>query len=373
MNKDNENALKKLAELSAKGCHMLIPSTQHIEGIDDGFSAIIETVKLDPHPKNKDVYPHEGAHFDNYKLIWKEGNGGPAELVRIAKRGLDRLALCAGLIWSPSLSRLERDPSAKKRVQYVAVGGVRKPDGSPHFVQATYWMDLEVEKKKLEMQYRDNKNADYLIPRDLLQKEVNMEKLCESGAKDRVVRELLGVGKPYTLKELELEFVMVRVVPKFDLNDEYTRKRLIDIKLAAMSGVYGMGPAALLPEQTKPTDVVEVATPIDIPADEGENDDAPNFTEPAAQQAPAGTIPDFSDTSETTTTGADTLESRLTDFGQLTASEKEATLRRMAAAKNYNLDAWLKKAKVAAIRELPEDARVGLFKYIFTLPDRKAA
>lgn len=353
MNKENEAALKRLAEFQERGCHMLIPSTQHIQGIDEGFSAIIETVKLSPDPKDKDVYPHDGGNYDNKRLSWKEACGGPNELVRIAKRGLDRLALCAGLIWSPNLSRLERDPNAKKRVQYVAVGGVRKPDGSPHFVQATYWMDLEVELKKLEMQYKNYKdNKEYLISRDLLQKEVNMEKLCESGAKDRVVRELLGVGKPYTLKELELEFVMVRIVPRFDMSDEYTRRRLLDIKLAALSGVYGMGPA-LLPEQTRPQDVMEVATPIDIEAEklaDPPDDGIPPFTDPNPEPDPGEVV--------------DPQTSLLVDFQNMGAADQEKTLNAMAKSKGYDLKNYLDRCKVTTVRALKPEGRDKLFSFI---------
>jgi rRNA maturation protein Nop10 len=220
-------------------------------------------------------------------------------------------------------------------------------------------MDLDVEQRKLEMQYKDNKNKDYLISRDLLQKEVNMEKLCESGAKDRVIRELLGVGKPYTLKEIALEFVMVRIVPKFDMQDEYTRKRLIDIKLASMAGVYGMGPS-LLPEPAKPQDVIEVAAPIDITNEQN-----------GGQTPPADDIPNFSSSPEPEPE-LDTGESQVVDFNSMEIAEQEKTLQKMAAAARYDLTSYCTKSGKRSVSELKPETREKLFRHLAGIPAKAA-
>ena len=338
MNK--EEAVKKLQEFKARGCHMLIPTTQHIDDLSDQFAIMIDTVLLSGHPKNKDVYPHENGTYDYKASDWKNPKIADAQKVRIAKQGINKLNILSGIMWSPSLCRQIRDPKVEGRIAYEAVGGVRKPDGTPYFIPKLYAMDIEVERQKLEFQYRDKpaKDKEYLVGRDLLQKQGNISELCESGAKNRVTREILCLEEPYTVESLRQEFVMARIVPKLDLNDPYTKRRLVDLQLAAMTGIYG--------GVEPPRRLIECEAPIDIKVVE----------ESAAEEPLNGKI--------------DPIESAIIDFQNSDELNQCKVLTNTANAKGYDLAGYLKRAGGKALTDFSKEKRADFFKHLLSLPDK---
>ncbi len=338
MNKDE--ALKKLQEYKDKGCHMLIPTTQRIDDLSDQFSIVIDTVLLSGHPKDRDVYPHENGTYDYNANDWKNPKTAAEQKVRISKHGLDKLAILSGIIWSPTLCRQIRDPKVEGRIAYEAVGRVRKPDGTPYFIPKLYAMDIEVERQKLEFQYakKEKKDRDYLVERDLLQKKGNLSELCESGARNRVTREILCLNNFYTVAELKNEFVMARIVPKLDLNDPYTKRRLVDLQLAAMTGIYG---AAEPPQR-----LIECEAPIDIKVVE----------ESAAEEQPNGK--------------PDPIESAIIDFQNSDDLGQCKALTNTAIQKGYDLAGYLKKSNVKALTDFNKEKRTGFFKHLLSLPDK---
>jgi hypothetical protein len=339
-----DDALKKLKAYADAGCHLLIPTTQHLDSLSDQFAVIIETVKLSGHPKDRDVYPHDNGTYDYQTNNWKKTDPKiiSGEKVRITKQGLNKLNILSGIIWSPTLCREIRDPDNSGRIAYEAVGGVRKPDGTPYFIPKIYAMDIDVEREKLVSLHKDKKNSDYLVNRDLLQKKGNIATLCESGAKNRVTREVLCLKNFYTVAELEKEFVMARIVPKLDLNDAYTRQRLVDLQLAAMTGIFGGG--------EPPRRMIEHAAPIDINmVNESQKDDEPPENE-HPENAPEQNI-----------------ESQVTDFTNSDVSDQVKTLDSMAKKINYDIASFLKSAKKDSLTALKPETRIRLFRHLLTL------
>ena len=338
MNK--EEALKALDKYKKDGCHMLIPTTQRIDDLSDQFSIVIDTVLLSGHPKDKDVYPHENGTYEYNKNDWKNPAQADAQKVRIAKHGLDKLAILSGIIWSPSLCRQIRDPKVEGRIAYEAVGGVRKPDGTPYFIPKLYAMDIEIERQKLEFQYRDKtaKDKEYLVGRDLLQKKGNISELCESGARNRVTREILCLNGFYTVAELKREFVMARIVPKLDLNDPYTKRRLVDLQLAAMTGIYG--------SVEPPQRMIECEAPIDI-----------KVVEESAAEEPLNGKPD-------------PVESAIIDFQNSDELGQCKALTNMAFQKGYDLVGYMTKSNRKQLSEFSKEKREDIFKYLIALPDK---
>lgn len=338
MNKDE--ALKKLQEYTKKGCHMLIPTTQRIDDLSDQFSIIIDTVLLSGHPKDRDVYPHENGTYDYQTNNWKEPKTVDSQKVRISKHGLDKLAILSGIIWSPTLCRQIRDPKVADRIAYEAVGGVRKPDGTPYFIPKLYAMDIQVEREKLEFQYSKKKKEDreYLVERDLLQKKGNLSELCESGARNRVTREILCLNNFYTVEELKKEFVMARIVPKLDLNDPYTKRRLVDLQLAAMTGIYGSA--------EPPQKMIECEAPIDI-----------KIVEESAKEEPLNGTPD-------------PIESTVIDFQNSDELGQSKCLTDISLKKGYDLAGFLTRSNRPDLASVPRDRKIELFKHLLSLPDK---
>ncbi len=337
------DALKKLQEFKERGCHLLIPTTQHVDSLSDQFEIIIDTVKLSGDPKDRDVYPHESSAYDYKVSAWKNPKTIPDQKVRITKHGLEKLNILAGIMWSPTLCREIRDPNIPGRIAYEAVGGVRKPDGTPYFIPKLYAMDLDVEREKLENQYGKAEDKKWLITRDLLQKKSNIATLCESGAKNRVTREILCLNNFYTVKDLEKEFVMARIVPKLDLKDEYTKRRLIDLQLQALTGIYGVTPP------TAPDiRAIEYSAPIDI-----------NLVEESAEEEP---LPETKPCAE-----QPSLADPLDAYNKAGSHEQNVMITQLSFAVKYNAADWMTRSNYKNLDEVPANKKLGLYQHLLSL------
>lgn len=355
----------ELERYRAEGANLLVPSTQfQLErGAATFLSIAIDSVRLDPDPDGGDVYDPKD---DRIFLRDKNGRLNNNKKLRITKQGLNRLANTACVIWSPSQCHPITDRSNPRYVAYRAVGGIRKPDGQPLFYSDTYDMDLNLEEEKLRDKY--DRQADQQIPgtnppklwrgerthaeyvdyctrRDLFQKRSNALKLCESGAKNRVLREVLGLKNHYTVAELSNPFVMARIVFQPDYNDPAVKARLLDAYVAAMTGVYG-SPSALpsiaSSNQSRQSVVVPDfdADPIDvIPIDK---DTPPPDEEPVLGVA----------------------ESAIIDYGNASDQEQLRAVTDIAAAINYDLPGYLARAKLDRVEDLPTVTRGTLFAHL---------
>lgn len=335
-----KSALERLKEFEAKGCHMLVPSAICIEDIAPGFALIVDPVLLKSHPRDKDVYAHEASQYDYTANDWKIDNRTGKELVRVHKQGFDRLAQAARIEWLPP--QIIRDAQVKGRMMAVIEGMIRTSTGEYYRVSDVYGMDLEIERKKLELQYSKKTSAEYLIKRDLLQKEVHQEKHCVSGAKNRVTKQLLCIANTYTVNDLKLEFVAIRIVPRLDMNDEYTRKRLVDMQIAAMASVYG-----LVPTQPQPK-AIEMVGQVDEKLCIGDD-----------------SIIDADDPNGHPDPGPD---SRVVDFQNCEVPEQCKILTKLSAQKGYGLEAWLVKVK-KPLDKVTSEKRLELFTWLNTQPD----
>lgn len=304
-----DDLLAKIEELKESGANILLPSTR-MEGLSAFHAPVLDQVYLNPDPNYGDVYP-EG---DNY--------------FRIARQGLMKLSVCAGIMWHPHETRRTDNRSDRNYVSFQAVGGIRKADGTPVFFKAEYDMDFEVIEEELRDLFTskcrswnksDDEKAAYIessVRRDLLFKRKHKMKLAESGAMTRVIRALLGLKNHYTRKELEQPFVMVRIVIRPDYDDDQVKKRMIEASIQAMTGVYGgsysfdaaLPPAIDLPHEEAIQELPE--TPEDDPTNS--NNDAP-------QEA----TNDFPQ------------DSKLTDFVLADRGIQEATIKELAKQKGY--------------------------------------
>lgn len=362
-----EQINKELQKYKEDGANLLMPSTHYVEGLSRFHAVVVDAVRLDPDPDNGDVYdPKDDGKF--LRAAKKDGGAlNPVKKVRLTKQGLNKLTNTAGIIWSPTQSHPITDRSNPRYVAYRAVGGIRKPDGQPLFYASTYDLDLELEEEKLRDKYEtqadktipntdppklwrgDRSVADYVeycVKRDMFQKRTNALKLCESGAKNRVIREVLGLKNAYTIAELQKPFVMARIVFQPDYNDKEVRNRLLDAHIAAMTGIYG---GTMAPAQAgfAPKDI-EDTEPIDIMAME---DDKSNGN----GGPPPDDVPD-------------PIESQVVDFNLLSVADKSTTIRKSAFKKNYNLEAY-KKEVGKALEELQPATLEKLFRHILNLPD----
>lgn len=341
-----------------EGANLLMPTTT-IEGLSEFHAPVIERVKLSSNPLDGDVYEHDNA------------DGGPGKKWRPTKQALMKLSVCAGIIWSPTECRRIDNRSDRNYIAYQAVGGIKKSDGTPVFFKAEYDIDYEVVEEELRDQYArkakkltkgrgngerpatEEEKAEYIeycVKRDMLQKRKHGLKMCEAGAMNRVVREILGLKQAYTAAELAKPFVMVRIVFRPDYTDKDIRSKLIDAHIKQMTGIYGPTAVNRLPETTEPIDV----TPI--PADEPPEPEGPNGEDGGA----AGP-----------SNGAPTPEESLAiDFQNSDATSQCASITHLAFRKGYDLADYQKRAG-KTIGDLSDERRLNLFRHLLSLPDPK--
>lgn len=361
------SAYERLREFEAKGAHMLIPSVISVGDIATGFALIVEPVLLKAHPRDRDVYPHESGQYDQKAGDWKEKVTGN-ELVRITKQGFDRLAQAAKVDWLPA--QIVRDPNHAGRMMASVEGMIRTSTGELYRVQDIAGMDLDIEMEKLEAQYHnvvDKTKKKYLIDRDFLQKKANQPKLCISGAKNRVIKQLLCLRNTYTVAELAKEFVAVRIVPRLDMNDEYTRKRVVDVQIAAMAGIYGLIPNSTpAPQQIEMSgEVPESAVHDDsvIEAEATNGNGATSYKlDPHEEDVPFGLAEE-----------ASPAESLRMDFQALDAPGQAKTLTAMIgkAGQQAFVASWLKQfsAQPATLESIGPNSRMKLYDHLAGIPD----
>jgi len=257
MGKDISDAItrveKEISEAREKGWNVLIPQ-QRIEGLAEYHMPVLERVDL-----NTDT-------TDQSCDIYMQTYSSDVTKARYAvhHRGLIKLSVSVGMVWDGVNSCRTDNGSDKGYVSFRAIGGLKKPDGSYVMAKAEYDLDFEVTEMELRDLYtkkvKESQGSKYVkteqwaeecIRRDLLQKRKHKLKLAESGAKDRVIRELLGVKSTYTLAEIKQPFLVLRIVVRPDYSDEQVKRLMLANAMASMNGIYGSQMPAL-PASTYP-------------------------------------------------------------------------------------------------------------------------
>jgi hypothetical protein len=359
MTEKEQNISGEIEKYREQGYNVLMPSIR-IEGLSEFHSPVIEQVKLSADPNDGDVYdPRDGT-----------------KKLRPTKQALMKLSVCAGIIWSPTETRRIDNRSDRNYIAYQAVGGIKKPDGTPVFFKATYDLDFEVMEEELHELYtkkveagtkpkddgsagwsanmneeRREKWVDDNVRRDLIQKRKHGLKLCEAGAMNRVVREILGLKQAYTPKELSQPFVTARIVWRPDYTDKEVKSKLIDAHVAALTGIWGDTAAPRRPDMPEPIDV----TPAQEDEAAGGN---------GQDASPEGGNGDGTGDGQK----ADVLASFVTDFQNCDLTHQGTTIRTMAKQKGYDLEGFLARCKKALVEEVSDAKRLELFKHLLTLP-----
>ena len=373
----NQKALEDLKKYRADSCHMLVPCMDQIAEVAQGFRLIVTPVNLRPHPKDKDVYPHEGGHYSPYKNDWYEETGEgkwkrkivPSdELVRVSGQGLEKLAQHVALVWDKPHVMVDKDFKGRQLCELA--GAVRMPDGFSFYRMAdAYGMDLDIVREQLEATYIKGetdaakvKDGQKKVDRDLLQKKANQTKLCISGARNRIIRKILGIDGTYTVASLSKPFIAVRVIPWLDMSDEYTRRLVteMNVKQMAITSLFG-GQMPEPREIAAPESVPAISYESNIPQDKcREDDDVFDVEVPDTDDAPPFGMPPDSSTPTT-------AESLRADFQACDMEGQCKTLRTLIADINAAkaVQDWLAAFKPPATLEtLTDKMRVTLYDHL---------
>ena len=241
---------------------------------------VIDSVKLSIDAASGDTY----KHADAYK-------GKPAQYI-ISGKGLQKLAVCAGITWDPVQTRVTS--ISHRYVACTAVGFLRKSDGTTVGYPAESDIDIDVAEDEINDNYLakaeswakegwfkklgvDGQNA-YIEGKK--RKELNFRKkhktkIAATDARSRVIRALLMTKKTYTTDELKEPFVFPRVILAPDYSDPEVKKMMLQASIASMTNVFGQAPT---------TSIIANET-IDIPAENYDvrsvqDEDTDEHTEP---------------------------------------------------------------------------------------------
>jgi hypothetical protein len=327
--------------------NVLTPAVS-MEGLSQFHQPVVEVVRLSPNKEDGDIYPASNSDDD------QKGK------VRLSGKGIEKLAMAACIVWNLEHSRRTDDRSDDNYVSWQAVGGLRKPDGMVVWMKAEYDLDLAVIQEEMEQQARarlqkakasgkdwaKKKDPDdyveYCINRDMPQKRKHKLKLAETGARNRVIRALLGLKNEYTAAELAKPFVLARIVLQPDYNDPAVKQAVLAAYLQSTMGVFG------------PT-VATQAQPIDIPKNDCADPDAPppeNGGDPDPEPG--------------------TREAAVIDFQNAEKADQVKTLEELIGRKGYDYAGAFtaKKKPVISLDKLQPDTRLKYFQMLIDLPDK---
>lgn len=257
--RDADAAMKTLAEASAIG-HLISPQTA-VGTLPEGCSLQVSGVIVDV---ARETYEQPGSS--------ERG---------LHKVAIDKIAAAAGIDWDPILSRRTDDRRHPWYCACTAVGRVRQFDGTWRTLPAHKELDLrDGGQDALDVLARDS--TEQKKQRELAGKRKHILSLCDTEARLRATRGLVGLRVSYSPTELEKPFIVVRLV--FDGRSDdaetraYFRARIADSFMGASAQLYGP-PAAPQLRQAEPRI-------IELPE---EDDGPPNYGFPDPPKKATGT------------------------------------------------------------------------------------
>jgi len=329
----NKEALATIQEAEKNGSNLIMLCNPH--QLPELHRLVVETVQFNISTEAGDVYYHKTSKK------WM-----------IHNQGLMKLALAAAIEWDVEGTRprvVERD-----FVHFAAVGCIKKEYGKPVCFRGDYDFDLESERDNLlkeysqkAKEYKKDKNwVNDCVDRDYRFKRKHKLKLSASGAKAVVVNKLLGLKSGYSKEEIGRPFVVVRCVVAPDLSDPDTQRRLNELAIQAVAGVFG--PRPVMPTLPVPNgdpvgDVINIPT-VNDPEPKPELD-------PSPEDKPYDPDEFF-------------IPKDLEDFKARNLPQQVEALELLAERKRYDLSGL-----PCAIKDMNERNRCRFFEHLSSLPN----
>jgi hypothetical protein len=256
------------------------------------------------------------------------------------------------------------DRKDRDYVAFEAFGAIRKADGQLVPVKAFYDLDFIIIEEDLEVQYRAKASkgkykktgqeledyVEFCVGRDMRSKRRHRATLCESGARNRVIRSLLGIKKVYTGAELQKPFVCVRITYQPDYDDPEVKRLITMASLGSTATVYGL-PA---PQQQLPApEAYQTVADQDGDTEDGETIDMePNGV---SEEEPPREDDDLPD-----------------DFDNWDRASREKLVKKLAKEKAYDLKGLLSRMpKIKTLADFSDIQLLNLKDKLVGLPDPK--
>lgn len=228
--------------------NLMLPTQTFGEVLGQYDKVTIEIVTVDPDPKAGDIYEPSWGKF------------------ALGKRPLNAISNAVGIIWDSASTTILESSTRKSRAK--ATGAMRKPNGEwivlsdektvdLGAIEAELWSKNEDEAKK-GRPYWENRQKQYSrwssgkektewiqheVKKAMLQYRKFKDERAMTGAKERVIRQLLAIKATYTKAELVKPLAFPRVT--FDsskmLKDPEMRQAALDRMTGSIGAIFGPG------------------------------------------------------------------------------------------------------------------------------------
>ena len=259
MNNENIPAVIETAiqnqKIDLNNINFLLPTETYGQVLGLYEKVIIEIVRVDPDPKNEEVYEIAKGKF------------------ALSQRPLMKISNAVGIVWDPKNTKLILDTDVKSRAK--ATGFMKKPNGEIISITEEKTIDLDVIREELKENYeakaekgdpdeiikweKTNSGKSYpvcaqwkspaekehwinkMVRKALLQYRKFKNERVMTGAKERVIKKLLALKNTYTLEEIRKPFGFPRVVPDTSklLEDPKMRQKAIKQMTGAAQSIFG--------------------------------------------------------------------------------------------------------------------------------------
>jgi len=214
-----------------------------------GLQPSIRTVQINPDPNGKEVY----------EPLDRKG------MLRLTNIGLEKLAQAAGIQHVRSVRIDDRqDPFL---CEYQVEVKMLDMDGSWRTVIASRTSDL-----------REGSAETAALKNGIHRARQNIAAICESKARNRCMRPILGVQAEYPAQELNKPFIVVRMVP--DTRDQDVKRMLLASQLGLEKYLFAALPTATAPEGQQMLPAPHNNTPppvMMLPTGDIDIDDVPEY------------------------------------------------------------------------------------------------
>ncbi len=208
----------------AATCNVLTPVSR-VAAVPQGHAVTLSVVTIDPEQETYSV------------------DGGKRAL---SKSALDKVAAAAGITWDPRQSGRLDDRSDPHYCHFRAVGTLKDLDGSERTISGECEMDLRDGSPTVSEMERQAKSKGRDATGQVSQIRAFILRHAESKAKNRAIRQGLGVRSSYKPEDLARPFVAPKLVFTGDFGDPEINRGVAVMMAAKALGFDGATAAAAL-------------------------------------------------------------------------------------------------------------------------------
>jgi len=228
--------------------NLLLPTQSFGQVLGEYDKVTIEVIRIDPDPKNGDVY-----EISRGKLV-------------PAKRPLEAISDALGIVWDPKTTGIVESTSRKSRAK--ATGAMRRPNGEWVIRSDEKTVDLDAIEEEQRIKYEkeaekgrpywDNGQKSYTkwksseekkkwiyqqIRESMLSYRKFKDERALTGAEERVIRKFVALKNFYTPAELSKPLAFPRVIPDTSkmLENPEIRQAAINRMTGTAGSIFGPG------------------------------------------------------------------------------------------------------------------------------------